>query len=57
MTTIKNIEDVRAAVVTLTSNLNNMCNATTTEAVSNEFISAKDLLVALFKYNVERTSK
>ena len=54
-TKIKNQDELRATVVLLNANINNMCNATNTESVSKEFVEAKDRLVALFKFNVERT--
>ena len=56
-TTIENMNDVRAVVATLTSEIHKMCNATTTEDVSNSFIISKDLLIALFKFNVERVGE
>ena len=52
---VNNQNDMRAMVVLLNSNINNMCNATNTDDVSKEFVEAKDRLVALFKFNVERT--
>ena len=54
---MNNQNDMRSMVVLLNANINNMCNATNTEDVSKEFIEAKDRLVALFKFNVERTQR
>ena len=47
--------DLRSMVALLTSRVNNMCNATTTEDVATEFIKVKDLLIDIYKRNVERT--
>lgn len=55
--TINNVNDVRSAVALLSARVNNMCNAATTEEVAIEFSEAKDLLVAIFKFNVLRVSK
>ena len=52
---VNNPVEMRAEVVQLTANINNMCNAKDIDTVSKEFIEAKDRLVALFKFNVERT--
>ena len=52
--TINNLNDVRSATALLTAHVNKMCNADNTEAVAEQFSEAKDLLIALFKYNVER---
>ena len=54
---IQNMNDLRSAVVKLTANVNNMCNTNTTEDVVDAFIAAKDLLVAVYKFNVERVNK
>ena len=56
-TVIQNMNELRSAVVKLTANVNNMCNTTTTEDVIDAFIAAKDLLVAVYKFNVERVNK
>ena len=55
--TIKNVNELRSAVTLLSARVNNMCNATTTEEVAVEFSEAKDLLVAIFKFNVQRMIK
>lgn len=52
-----NLNNIRTIAVMLNANINNMCNASTTEDVTQEFIQAKDRLVELFKINVERTSR
>ena len=54
---INNNDEMRAAAVMLTACVNKMCNANNTDDASTEFIKAKELLVNLFKFNVERTSK
>lgn len=53
---INNQAELREMVVKLTAHINNMCNVSTTEDVSKEFVAAKDHLVAIFKFNVERTN-
>lgn len=50
---IENADELRAAVVLLTANANAMCNAKDTEEIVKYFIEAKDLLVNIYKYNVE----
>ena len=50
-------EEMRIVAVVLNSNINQMCNATNIEEVSKAFVEAKDNLVALFKFNVERVQK
>ena len=55
-TKINNMSEVRGTIARITHHLNNMCNTNETEDVSANFIEAKDLLIALFKFNVERTS-
>lgn len=52
-----NLNNIRTLAVMLNANINNMCNAATTDDVTQEFIQAKDRLVELFKINVERTSR
>lgn len=56
-TVINNQNEMRTEVVLLNANINNMCNATNIEDISKEFVEAKDRLVALFKFNVERTRR
>ena len=51
---IKNLNDVRSAVSILTASCNAMCNAKTTDEIVTNFMAAKDNLIALYKYNVER---
>lgn len=56
-TVINNLNEMRTEVVLLNANINNMCNATNIEDISKQFVEAKDRLVALFKFNVERTRR
>ena len=51
---IKNLNDIRSAVSLTTAACNAMCNAKTTEEIVTNFMAAKDNLIALYKYNVER---
>lgn len=53
---IATIDDLRQAVALLTSNVNALCNANTSDEIVKHFISAKDLLVEIYKFNVERLS-
>ena len=46
--------DIRTTAVLLTSAINNMCNTQDVEAIANYFVECKDLLIALYKLNVER---
>lgn len=57
MNKIEDMNDVRAAVAMLTSKVNEMCNSKTTEEVSEACVEAKNLLIELFKFNVNRTSR
>lgn len=51
---IENTNELREAVVLLTASANAMCNAKDTEEIVKHFIEAKDTLVNIYKYNVER---
>ena len=46
--------DFRTAATLISASVNKMCNVSTTEEVTAEFTTAKDLLVEIFKHNVER---
>jgi hypothetical protein len=51
---IESEKELREAVVLLTASANAMCNAKDTEEIVKHFIEAKDTLVNIYKYNVER---
>lgn len=51
---IENVNELREAVVLLNANANAMCNAKDTEEIIKYFIESKDLLVNIYKYNVEK---
>ena len=53
---VTNYNELRDAVALINEGVLNMCNASTTEEVLEAFTPAKDLLVAVFKYNVIRVS-
>ena len=53
---IKTNEDMRGAITLLTNSAIGMCNAKDVEEVIKEFISSKDILVALYQYNTGRVS-
>ena len=48
--------DIRSMSVLLNACVNNMCNEKDSDTVTKEFVAAKDLLVNLFKVNVDRVS-
>lgn len=52
-----NLEEARSAVTKLNAFTIGMCNAKTIEEVSKLFVDSKDLLIELYKYNVERLQK
>lgn len=54
---IKNKEDLNAAATKLRAHSVQMCNDTDIESVNNNFIAAKDLLIAIYKYSVKRLNK
>ena len=51
---IESEKELREAVVLLTASANAMCNSKDTEEIVKHFIEAKDTLVNIYKYNVER---
>lgn len=51
-TTINNQEQLRAAVTTLNASVIGMCNNNSIEDIVQKFTDAKDLLIAIYKYNV-----
>ena len=56
METITNNKELREAVTLLTAEVQNMCNTISQESAVHSFVNAKDLLILVYKYNVERLS-
>ena len=54
---INNSNDLRAAVTYLTANVNAMCNASDINVIIQNFTQAKDKLIEIYKYNVEKLQK
>lgn len=54
---IKDMNDLRANVTYLTTNIHAMCNAQDVDGVVAAFMLAKEQLVAVYKFNVERLIK
>lgn len=54
---IENNNDMRTAVTYLTANVNEMCNTNDVDNVMKCFCEAKDRLIEIYKYNVERLQK
>ena len=48
------LKKLNSAVAQLRAHSIQMCNDTNIEDVANNFIAAKDLLIAIYKYNVEK---
>lgn len=48
-------EEVRIAIKQLTGYMNAMCNTEDANEVNTLFVNSKDLLIGVYKYNVERT--
>ena len=57
MEQIQNVNELRTAVTLLTANVNNMCNTNDLDEVIKAFCEAKDLLINIYKYNVEKLKK
>ena len=52
---MKNSElDLRSMVAIMTNSVNKMCNSKTVEEVNEEFVKVKDVLIEIYKHNVER---
>ena len=51
---ITNSVELNSAVSLLQAHSIQMCNDTSIEDVSKNFVIAKDLLIAIYKYNVEK---
>ena len=56
METITNNKELREAVTLLTAEVQNMCNTTAQESAVHSFVNSKDLLILIYKYNIERLS-
>lgn len=50
---ITNSVELNSAVSLLQAHSIQMCNDTSIEDVAKNFVAAKDLLIAIYKYNVE----
>lgn len=51
------LEQIRSAVVLLTATINKMCNVSTAEEVQQCCVQAKDLLITVYKANINRVTK
>lgn len=49
--------DIRSMVAVLTNSVNNMCNTKSIEDVNNEFLKIKDMIINIYKYNIDRVNK
>lgn len=49
--------DIRSMVAVLTNSVNNMCNTKSVEDVNNEFLKIKDMIINIYKYNMDRVNK
>lgn len=52
---IEDKNQLRAAVVQLTAAVQEMCNSSETEAVVKNMVTAKEHLVAIYRYMIEST--
>ena len=50
-------QELREAVATLQANIIAMCNAKDMDSVCTNFISAKELLINIYKHNASRVSE
>ena len=48
-------EELRSAIIMLDAKVKSMCNTKTNEEVNSLFMEAKDILIALYRYNFSRT--
>lgn len=55
--TIKDRTELNSAVALQTNHVYNICNAKTQDEVNKSFMEAKDLLIAIYKFNTEKLSK
>ena len=51
---ITNSVELNSAVSLLQAHSIQMCNDTNVEDIAKNFVAAKDLLIAIYKYNVEK---
>jgi len=49
-------DDLRSTLILLDAAAKTMCNEKTQEGVNKQFAEAKDLLIALYRYNSSRTT-
>ena len=57
MKQIQNANELRTAVTLLTANVNNMCNTKDIDDVVKTLCESMELLINIYKYNVERLQK
>lgn len=48
------MNNIRGCVSLLQANVNAMCNAKTTEEIIDAFVNSKDLLIAIYRFNIGR---
>lgn len=51
---ITNETELRSATILLNAHSLAMCNETTQEKIVERFCEAKDLLIAIYQYNIQR---
>ena len=51
---INDSKELNGAVAFTTNHIYNMCNAKDLDDIINSFTEAKDYLIAIYKYNVEK---
>ena len=54
---MNNNQTIREKATIAIAAINNMCNVTTTDEVINEFVKIKDLIIELYKVNIDRVNK
>ena len=54
---IKNVEELRVAATLITADVNTICNTSDIEEATQKFIEVKELLIDIFKFNVDRLQK
>ena len=54
---VKSLSEIRSMAAMITSHINNMCNSKTIDEVVTSFVSAKDLLISIYKSNVDRVQR
>lgn len=51
---LNNLDEVRSAVNMLTHNVNGMCNTQNPETVKKAYAACKELLAAIYNFNVDK---